>query len=90
MTQNGETDNFSILDATKIIEKKINRKLDIILASSSIIDQSKREKYSYELSFPTKPSEDDRIVYAPLLDIKNEQIRHDYKLVKDVFEKIKK
>lgn len=90
MTQNGETDNFSILDATKVIEKKINRKINNIISSCSIIDHKKREKYSYDLSFPTKPSEDSRIIYAPLVDDNDEYIRHDYRLVKETFDKIKK
>lgn len=90
MTQNGETDNYSVLDATKVIEKKLNHKIDIIVASSSIIDQKKRERYSYELSFPTKPSDDSRIIYAPLVDENSDYIRHDYKLVEQVFKTIKK
>jgi len=90
MTQNGETDNCSILDTIKVIEKKLSRKLDIIISSSSIIDQKRREKYSYELSFPIKPSEDKRIIYAPLLDENSDYIRHDYKLLEQVFKTIKK
>ena len=89
MNQNKETDNFSILDSVKVIEKKIGRKIDIIISSSSIIDNDKREKYSYELSFPIKESVDKRIIYTPLIDEESEEIIHDYRKVKDIFLKIK-
>ena len=88
MTQNKETDNYSILDTIKVIEKKLNRKIDTILSSSSIIDNEKREKYSYELSFPIKQSDDKRIIYTPLLDETSSQVRHDYRKVKQVIKDI--
>ena len=90
MTQNKETDGYSMDDIIKTIECKIKRKLDIVIASSSLINKEKRERYSYELSFQIKESNDKRIIYADLLDDNSSYIRHDSLKLKSVVKNILK
>lgn len=90
MTQNKETDGYSMDDIIKTIECKIKRKLDIVIASSSLINKEKRERYSYELSFQIKESNDKRIIYADLLDDNSNYIRHDSLKLKSIVKTILK
>ena len=87
MTQHKETDNYTILDIVKVIEKKIRKKLDVIISSSSPIDLDKIENYSQEFSYPINKSKDKRIKYYDLLDDVCKQIRHDYKKLKEAIKK---
>ena len=87
MTQHKETDNYTILDIVKVIEKKIRKKLDVIISSSSTIDLDKIENYSQEFSYPINKSKDKRIKYYDLLDDVCKQIRHDYKKLKEAIKK---
>ena len=88
MTQNKETDDYSIIDMVKVIENELKRKIDTIISSSSILDNQKRERYSYELSFPTKESIDSRIIYSDLIDDDSIYIRHSHKKLSEIIRNI--
>lgn len=79
VTQPGETDNFSVSDHVKLINKYLeHKKIDAVIASNSQIDQDIAEKYE------TKEQKDPvKIDYEELEKIGVELIEDDLVIVED-------
>ncbi len=79
VTQPGETDNFTVSDHIKLINRYLsNKKIDVVIASNSKIDSSIAEKYE------TKEQKDPVIIdYDELEKMNVELIEDDLLIVED-------
>ncbi|HCF38497.1 MAG TPA: hypothetical protein DER56_05430 [Thermosipho africanus] len=83
MTQASESYNFTLFDHVSVIERYLERKVDMIIASRSNIPEYILERYENEGSIPVKVDieNDERLIFEDLLEVKvdsdgKEKIRH--------------
>lgn len=84
VTQPGETDNFTVTDHVKMLNKYLKkRKVDVVIANSGYIDVKMAEKYkTLEQKDPVKYDEENfdnfdmQVIGDDLVTISNNMIRH--------------
>ena len=85
VTQPGETDNFTVGDHVKLINKYLeNKKIDAVIASNTKIDKDIAKKYeTKEQKDPVKIDYDNlekigvELIEADLIKIEDNMLRHD-------------
>lgn len=86
MTEHGETDNYTVSDCIKVINRYVdNHFIDVVLSSTTPIDKEIRMRYQdLEKSTPILIDEEEikkmkvHLIKADLINIVNDQVRHDY------------
>ena len=86
MTEHGETDNYTVSDCIKVINRYIDDHfIDVVVSSTSKISSKIKKRYhEVELSTPIKIDEEEikrmgvELVKEDLITVVNEQVRHDY------------
>lgn len=92
MTQPGETDNFSVSDHVKLLNEYLEkRKIDVVLASNTIIRKEILDKYLREEEKDLVQIDNENIekidcelIEEDFLTIENNMIRHDSKKLSSV------
>ncbi len=80
MTQKGETDDFSMEDHVKTIERHADIKIDEVIVCSDEIPDSLLKKYATQYAYPVSISEKShpyKVLHRKLLHYDDELIRHD-------------
>ena len=93
MTKFGESDNFKVNDFTKIIEDKLNRKLDYILVNNGEIARDKVKQYKEQKSELVKinaklKNRNRKYIIDNFLNDTGELVRHDSEKLSVTIEKI--
>ena len=86
MTEHGETDNYTVSDCIKVINRYIDDHfIDVVVSSTGKISSKIKKRYhELELSTPIKIDEEEikrmgvELVKEDLITVVNEQVRHDY------------
>lgn len=84
VTQPGETDNFTVSDHIKLIDKYLGRhKLDVVIASNSKINAEMAERYATEerkdpvkIDYPALSKLDAEFIEADLLTVADNTLKH--------------
>lgn len=83
-----ETEGYYLEDYVDYIEGKINRKLDGVILSNSKIKRNIVKRYSKEgRKIVTNKEKRDNYVWAPLLVVEDNKLRHDYDKVVEIIER---
>lgn len=94
MTQNGETQNMSVLDHVNAIEKHLNKQLiDLVIVNNTPFDEKCLKKYAKVKSYPCEIDKDlekqhFKVIKADILQEKSNYIHHDTYKIKRVFKQI--
>ncbi len=92
MSQPGETDGYTLEDHVEALNKH-GAFIDKVIMANDVIPKDLLVKYSLEGSTIVKPTylhHDYDLVFEPLLEFKDNFIRHDSKKIKEVVEKLLK
>ena len=84
MTEHGETDNYSVSDCIKQLNKYANEEfIDVVVANNGRISDEILELYKHEKSTPIPIDKDElknmniKVIEDNLVKIVNNQVRHD-------------
>ena len=85
MSQDGETKGYSVKKHVEVLESIVGRKFNSILINSKKIDEDILEKYKIENSEAVVcDDEDERYIFYDLVQIKEDKVRHNSKIVKKI------
>ena len=85
MSQNGETDGYSVEDHVDALEKILEKSIDRVIVNKGKIDEDIVDRYKEEKSFVVEcKSMKDNYEFYDLVEIKDGKVRHNSNLAKKI------